>query len=195
MERQSTDEILLEYGVHLGFGENRQELARSLERGELTGGDLRMVCDHVKDQSTPKAQGARIASVLQDKDRWGPLLADLRKFHELRHRNAARMEKKKKQEPGKGLRDQDQAQRDTGTAAHFEITPDELSIFKWRWTVADYRHRGHSVESVEQNMNASPAEQDICLGRFPTSLELNEALAEYAGPNKGKTNASNPGTD
>ena len=193
MERQSTEEVLIEFGVHLGFGEQRKELARDLERGELTGGDLRMVCDHVKDGSTAKTQGARISSVLKDKNRWGPLLADLRKFHEYRHAKAARTTKKKA-EPGMGLRGQDKTKLEDTTAEFFGLTKYEYESFKWRWTVADWFHRGHDHASLETYMEATKADVDACLKMFPKEMDFDEALADYTG--KGKTNAaSKPGPD
>ena len=165
MDRQSTEELLLEYGLHLGYEGPRKELARDLEKGGLTGGDLRMVMDHVRDSGTSKSAGPRISSVLKDRDKWGPLLADLRKFHEYRHRKDARMGKRK-QEPGKNLRDQDQGKTDTGTAEFFGLTPEEYRAFKWRFTVADWRYNGWSVEDVEKHMAATPEEQEDCLSWF-----------------------------
>ncbi len=102
MTQPTTEEILIEYGVHLGFGEKRKELARQLESaipeeelekiglgemdvgGALTGLDLKMVCNHVEDEGAAKTAGARIAWVLGERNRWGPLLADLRQFHKIR---------------------------------------------------------------------------------------------------------------
>jgi len=188
----STEEILVEYGVHLGYGDNRKDLARDLEKGGLTGGDLRMVCDHVKDAGSAKSMGARVSSVLSDKNRWGPLLVDLRKFHEYRHRKDARMGKKK-QEPGMGLRGQDKTKLEDGTAEFFGLTRDEYESFKWRWTVANWRHHGWSVEDVTTHMNATPEEQAEFVEQFPNGISFDEALDEYTS--KGKKDASEPRSD
>ena len=193
MDRESTEEILCSYAIHLGYEKNRVDLARELEMKGLTGGDLRMVADHVKGSGNAASAGARISAVLSDKDRWGPLLADLRRFHEMRHRKDARMGKRK-QEPGKGLREQDQGARNNTTAPYFGITEDELLEFRWRWTVADWRHRGHPSDSLEKHMNATPAEQTDCLKQFSKGLEFEEALAEYADL-KGKNNADDSRPD
>ncbi len=186
MERQTTEEILVEFGVHLGFGEQRKELARELEKGSLTGGDLRMVCDHVKDAGSAKTQGARISSVLKDKNRWGPLLADLRKFHEYRHQKEQR-KTKRKVEPGMGLREQDKSRLADTTAEFFGLTEDEYKKFKWRWNVADWFNRGHDAASLETYMEATRAEVESCVEQFPKGQSFDEALANYTG--RGKTDA------
>ena len=192
MDRQSTEELLLEYGLHLGYEGPRKELARDLEKGGLTGGDLRMVMDHVRDSGTSKSAGPRISSVLKDRDKWGPLLVDLRKFHEYRHRKDARMGKRKA-EPGKGLRDQDQGKTETGTAEFFGLEEQEYQGFKWAWTVADWRNNGWKSDDVQTYMNATPEEQEKFLKQFPKGQTFDDALADYTG--KGKTDASTPGSD
>ena len=128
----STEEILIEYGVHLGYRESRLDLARDMEKGGLTGGDLRMVCNYVRDSGTSKSQGPRISAVLSDKDRWGPLLTDLRKFHEIRHRKEARMGKKK-QEPGKGVRETDSSRAQDSASEFFGMGKEEYQHHTNRW--------------------------------------------------------------
>lgn len=189
MDRESTESILCSYAIHLGYEQHRVDLARDLEMKGLTGADLRMVCDHVKGSGTTGSAGARISAVLSDKDRWGPLLADLRRFHNVRHAKEQRTGKRK-QEPGKGLREQDQSHRDKDAAGYFGMTPDELMEFKWRWTVADWLHSGHPPETVEKFMGATPAEQTDCLKQFSTGLTFEEALIEHSEATQGKTNAS-----
>ena len=189
MGRQTTEDILVEYAIHLGFGEDRNKLARELEQAGLTGLDLKMVCDHVKDAGTEKTAGRRIASVLHDKNKWGPLLADLRRYHEYRH---AKKAKAKKQEPGKGLREQDQAKRNEGMAAHYGMTHEELLEFRWRYMVAEWMRKGHPPENLEKYMDATRAEIAECVVQFPDDKPFEEALAEYC---QGKTDASQSRSD
>lgn len=139
-----------------------------------------MVCDHVKDAGSLKSMGARISAVLSDKDRWGPLLVDLRKFHEIRNYKEARRGKKK-QEPGKALRDQDKSTLATGTAEFFGLTEKEYQTFKWRWCVADWIHKGHGPEQLEMFMSATQADIDSCVEQFPKDVSFDEALDEHVG--------------
>jgi len=180
MDRQSTEEILIEYGIHLGYEGPRKELARDLEKGGLTDLDLRMVADHVRDSGGLESAGRRISAVLSDGNRWGPLLADLRRHHEYRNKKQARTVKRKV-EPGKGLREQDQGHRDKGNAAYFGMTVDEVTHFKWQWTVADWRHSDYSEETVKKFMGASASEQTESLEMFPHAQSYDKALAEHAG--------------
>ena len=190
MERQSTEEILIEYGIHLGFERPRKDLARDLERNGLTEGDLRMVMDHVRDGGTAKSAGARISATISDKDRWGPLLVDLRKFHQYRLNKEARMGKRKA-EPGKNLRERDQEVRDTGAAAFAQMTEDEYANLKWRWCVADWSHGGHEPEKIQESLGATSEELASCLEQFPKKVSFDDALSEHMG----KTNGSNTGPD
>ena len=65
-------------------------------------------------------------------------------------------------------------------ASYYGLTMAEYERFRWRWCVADWRHRGLDEAIVEQGLRASPLEQSEILRQFPGPCDLWDALSAYA---------------
>ncbi len=180
MSHQTTDEILLEFGVHVGYGDKRTALADDLARGSLTGGDLQMVCQWLEDQGTKKSAPARLAAILGDRDRWGPILADLRVHHQIRNAKQA-MRGGKKAETGADLRQRDMDKLSASDCEFFGMTSEEMANFRWRFIVAEWVHGGVDTEIIEKDLGATLDEQRKCAESLRKGVRFDEALAEHSG--------------
>lgn len=183
-ETEAMDEILIEHGVHLGYAEKRQTMIAELRRAELAAGDLRMLCEFIRDNGGAKSAPARIAAVLSDKDRWGPLLADLRVHHKIRQ---GQEEKRavRQREPGSEERRTNQEQRNAASARWYGMSPREFEWFKYRWTCIDWLRQGHTVEEVcepqPKGMGCSSAELEAWRGDFTDGRTFDNTIAIYTG--------------